>query len=120
VDLGDVDPEGGGEGADVQIAELGLAVGDQLKYVYDFGDWIEHRLTVESIASPQQRIKYPREVGRNEPHYADCVECWQQGRKTVATLICVECSDQQSQDILLCQDCAEKGHEEHYVEEILY
>jgi hypothetical protein len=27
--------------------------------------------------SPQGRHKYPREVGRNEPQYADCVECRQ-------------------------------------------
>ncbi len=64
VELGVVEPMGGGEGAEVQVATLGLAVGDQLKYVYDFGDWIEHRLTLEAVEKPQAGAKYPREVAR--------------------------------------------------------
>ena len=36
VQLGDVEPGGGGPGAGVKIASLGLAAGDELKYVYDF------------------------------------------------------------------------------------
>lgn len=120
VELGDVDPEGGGTGTEVKIAELDLAVGDQLKYVYDFGDWIEHRLTLEAIAAPQSRVKYPREVGRNEPQYSHCVECQQQGRQTVAKWICLDCSDGPEAEILLCPECAEERHEDHYLEEILY
>lgn len=42
IDLGNVDPLGEGNGADSRIAGLGLQVGDRLKYVYYFGDWIEH------------------------------------------------------------------------------
>jgi hypothetical protein len=42
VDLGDIDPLGGGSGAGQHLAGLGLKPGDELKYVYDFGDWIEH------------------------------------------------------------------------------
>jgi len=49
IDLGDVDPFGEGSGAGRHIAGLGLKPGDQLKYVYDFGDWIEHLITFEEI-----------------------------------------------------------------------
>ena len=43
---------------------LGLAPGDELKYVYDFGDWIEHKITLEAITEPQADVKYPRWWGR--------------------------------------------------------
>ncbi|MCK4818955.1 hypothetical protein KA005_24490 [bacterium] len=47
--MGNIDPLGEGNGADIRIAGLGLQVGDRLKYVYDFGDWIEHEIIVEKI-----------------------------------------------------------------------
>lgn len=49
IELGDVNPLGEGSGAEIRIAGLGLSVGDRLKYVYDFGDWIEHKIILESI-----------------------------------------------------------------------
>jgi hypothetical protein len=81
VDLGSVDPFGGGDGADVTIAELDLAVGNKMKYVFDFGDWIEHILTLEAIEPPQPgaNAKRPREAKRNTPQYANCVECLKKG-----------------------------------------
>lgn len=51
IDLGHVDPLGGGTGAGIRIAGLGLRVGDRLKYVYDFGDWIEHEIILEKVKS---------------------------------------------------------------------
>lgn len=66
VDLGIVDPLGGGSAADVEIAALGLKEGDQLKYVFDFGDRLEHRLTLESISPAEPGVKYPRCL-KNEP-----------------------------------------------------
>lgn len=119
-DLGDVDPLGGGSGAGVKIAELELAVGDRVKYVYDFGDWIQHELTLEAIGAPEGGVKYPREAARNEPKYANCVECQAEGRQSVAEWICLDCSDKQDKDILLCEACLAKNHEEHYCDEILY
>lgn len=53
IDLGHVDPLGRGSGADIRIAGLGLQVGDRLKYVYDFGDWVEHEIILERVESPQ-------------------------------------------------------------------
>jgi len=35
---------------------------DQLKYVFDFGDWIEHTLTLVAIHPAEQGVEYPREV----------------------------------------------------------
>jgi PAS domain-containing protein len=68
VELGTVDPFGGGDGADVQIAAIGLSEGDELKYVFDFGDWIEHILTLEaSIHPPEPGVEYPREISRSKP-----------------------------------------------------
>ena len=45
---------------DVLVAELDLEEGDRMKYVYDFGDWIEHRMELEAIESPRPKASYPR------------------------------------------------------------
>lgn len=66
VDLGTVDPLGGGSAANVEIAALGLKEGDQLKYVFDFSDWLEHSLTLESISPAEPGVKYPRHL-KNMP-----------------------------------------------------
>lgn len=120
VDVGEVNPFGQGSGADVPIASLGLAAGDELKYVYDFGDWIEHRLTLESIGAPEVKIEYPRITKQNRPQYKDCQSCQEQGRKSRATWICLTCSNKQGREILVCRDCLGKDHGDHYIEEILY
>ena len=121
VDLGSVDPFGGGDGADVIIAELELAVGDKMKYVFDFGDWIEHVLTLEAIEPSQPNAEYPREAKRNTPKYANCVECLKKGKETTAIYVCLTCTKNPDEERLLCEGCVEK-HEskDHYVEEILY
>jgi hypothetical protein len=119
VELGEVNPLGEGDCADLQIAGLGLAAGDKLKFVFDFGDWIEHVLTLESIVAPQASSEYPREVARNKPKYVNCVECEKRGKQVVAKWICLECSRGPKSEVVLCEKCAQK-HEEHYLEEILY
>jgi hypothetical protein len=119
-DVGHVEPLGGGSGADVHIAGLGLESGHELKYVYDFGDWIEHRLTLEEIVEPEGEVDYPRITAQNRPRYKNCQSCRQQGRKIRATLICLTCSSQQQREILLCEDCLTKDHQDHFAEEILY
>ena len=121
VDLGSVDPFGEGEGADVSIAELELAVGSKMKYVFDFGDWIEHVLTLEAMELPQPDAEYPREAKRNTPEYARCVECLKKGKETTAIYVCLTCTKNPEEERLLCEDCVEK-HEnrDHYVEKILY
>jgi hypothetical protein len=120
VDVGDVDPFGGGSGAEVSIAGLELKPGDELKYVYDFGDWIEHRISLEEIVEPEKRVKYPRVVAQNKPRYRDCQACQDQGRQSRATWICIECSNRQQRDVLICEDCLDREHEDHYADQILY
>ncbi|HSQ17686.1 MAG TPA: hypothetical protein VLM83_08320 [Anaerolineales bacterium] len=119
VEIGDVEPMGGGDGARIKVAELGLAIGEQIKYVYDFGDWIEHHLALQAIEAPQSNVKYPREVARNEPEYSYCVECQKKGKQEVATLICLHCSQEGDQLFLLCEQCAEE-HDDHYIDELIY
>jgi hypothetical protein len=121
VDLGNVDPFGEGDGADVIIAELELAVGSKMKYVFDFGDWIEHVLTLEAIEPPQPKAEYPREAKRNTPNYANCVECLKKGKETTAIYVCLTCTKNPEEERLLCEDCVEKHeNKDHYVEKILY
>ena len=118
--LGDTEPFGGGSGAHLKLAGLGFQVGDELKYVYDFGDWIEHEITLEGIESPQAGVEYPRVSEQNKPRYKYCENCRAEGRKTVATYICIWCSNDEQREVLICEDCLDKYHEDHYVDEMIY
>ncbi len=120
VDLAEIDPLGEGDGADLPVAELALQPGDELKYVYDFGDWIEHQITLEEIIAPEAGAEYPRIVGQNQPQHRYCQSCKAEGRKTIATWVCLDCSEEQERDVLLCEDCLGARHEDHYAEELLY
>jgi len=119
VEIGAVDPMGGGEAAGIAIAELGLGVGDHLIYVYDFGDWVEHTLALQAVAAPQADLQYPCEVARNKPQYVYCTICHQAGRQQVAGWICRDCSQRQGAAFLLCADCA-RQHPMHYIHALLY
>jgi len=120
VELGDINPFGEGDGADVVIGSLDLEPGSKLRYVYDFGDWIEHDIALEAIVPPDQNAEYPRLVAQNKPRYRYCESCKAKGKETVATWICIECSDRQDREVLVCKDCLWTEHEEHYADEILY
>ena len=113
-------PFGEGDGENQHIAELGLKPRDQLKYVYDFGDWIEHRLTLEEILEPESEARSPRIVAQNKPRHKYCSVCQDKGDKTVATWICISCSDAAQQAVVGCEDCMMDAHEDHYVESVLY
>ena len=120
VDIGSVNPFGGGDGADIPIAGLELSVGDRLKYVYDFGDWIEHEITLEAIEKPQTDLEYPRITAQNKPRYQYCQNCKKINRKTIATWICFTCSNKMQVDVLVCEDCLNNNHSEHFADEIIY
>ena len=120
VDIGDINPFGEGTAAHLRVGALHLKPGDFLRYVYDFGDWIEHRIIFESIGALEEGKSYPRIVEQNKPRYEYCVDCGRKGKQTVATLICIECSDKRQKDILLCESCLDENHAEHWAEEILY
>ncbi len=120
VELGHVDPLREGSGADQRIAALELKPGDELKYVYDFGDWIQHRLTLEAIDEPETGATYPRVIDQNKPRRRYCQACKDKGRQTVATWICIECSNAEQQEVLVCDACLDDDHEDHYADEVLY
>lgn len=118
--LGEIEPGGGGEGALKRIEDLGLLEEDGLEYVYDFGDDIQHVITLEKIMEPEEGAEYPRVVAKNKPRYRYCVECKERGEKTLATWICIDCCGEEGREILLCDSCVDEGHEDHYVDEKLY
>ncbi len=120
IDLGSINPFGEGEAADLSIAGLQLQPGDALHYVYDFGDWIKHLITLEEIVKPEKDAKYPRIMAQNRPRHRYCESCKAEGCRTVATWICLDCTDRGQRGVLVCEDCLTKYHEDHYAEEILY
>jgi hypothetical protein len=46
-----------------RLGDLGLNQGSEFSYVYDFGDWWEHRVLVEAIFAPLPGEAYPCCVG---------------------------------------------------------
>jgi hypothetical protein len=120
VDLGSINPFGEGEAADLQIANLAMNTGEAMKFVYDFGDWIMHRVELEAINEPEEGRDYPRISGQNKPRYSYCHFCKAEGRKSVATWICYNCSNDDEDDILLYDTCMEAHDEDHFLEELLY
>jgi len=116
--FGEIYPDGRGSGTEKRIERLGLSEGDKLGYVYDFGDEIHHVLTLEKIMEPEKGIKYPRVISKNKPSYRYCEMCEEQGKKTIAKWICMECPDE-GDEMFLCEDCMDE-YDGHYAEEILY
>ncbi|MEK7397745.1 MAG: hypothetical protein AAB116_12510 [Candidatus Poribacteria bacterium] len=119
VDLGDIDPDGEGDASDITIAEVGLSVDDKLIYVYDFGDWIEHEIVLEAINPSQKGVKYPKIVEQNIPRKRYCRDCKAKGKKTEASYICIECTDDEQERVYVCEECLDVYHEDHYADEIL-
>jgi hypothetical protein len=118
--FGEINPGGGGSGAQKKIYQLHLSEGDTMEYVYDFGDDIQHIITLEKMVEPVNDITYPHIVAQNKPRYKYCESCEKRGKKTVATWICIECTNEKRRKVLICEDCLEKEHEYHYAEEIVY
>lgn len=118
--FGEIGPGGYGSGAKKKIDQLGLTESSTIEYVYDFGDDIQHVVKLEKIVDPAEGVKYPRIKSKNKPKYQYCESCKEKGTDTIATWICIECSEEKQRDVLICEDCLYKNHEEHYVEEIIY
>lgn len=124
VELATVNPLGGGPGGEKRLAELDLAEGDVLKWVFDFGEWKEYKLQLETIAdpaAPPAAVEYPRVVAANKPALLYCRSCRQRGKQTVAQWCCWDCSNEQDETVMLCEECSRlPEHEEHYLEEWVY
>ena len=118
--LGYHSPADDGEGDDVIVGDLGLQPGERLMYVYDFGDYIVHQLTLERIGATEAEVEYPRAVARNRPRYRYCGLCRSRGRRELATWICIECSEVEGREVLVCEECRHRDHEDHYTQEVVY
>jgi len=88
--------------------------------VYDFGDWIDHEISLEDITRPEKGDDYPQIVAQNKPRYKYCQVCKENAEKAIATWICIECSSREQRDVLVCEACLEEHHPEHYVNEMMY
>lgn len=97
----------------VNVKSLNVDVGDKMKYVYDFGDYIEHIVELIEIKEATDNKKYPRVAKKNKPKYRYCQNC-KPKKKVVATYRCQDCR------MVLCDDCTEKEHEAHRCDEIVY
>lgn len=91
-----------------------------MEYIHDFGDDVQHIVTLEKIMEVEEAAKYPRIFSQNKPKYSYCEVCEKLGKKTIATWMCVECSNDEERDVLVCEDCLIKKHEDHYAEEMIY
>ena len=118
--LGEINPYENSPGGRRRIKTLRLSEGDTMEHVYDFGDDIQHTVKLEKITQEDKTTRYPAIVSQNKPRYQHCEICEKQGKQTIATWICVECSNDEQRDVLLCDDCITKGHEDHYAIETVY
>jgi hypothetical protein len=119
--LGTLGPWGyEGSGEDVILGAIGLEEGDELRYIYDFGDDIGHILQLEKILPAEEGVQYPRLVEQNKPRYQYCESCQARGQQTIATWLCIECSNEQGREVLVCEKCLEKKHEDHWADEMIY
>ena len=114
--LGEIDPLGKGPGAKIKVEQLISDPTGQLGYVYDFGSEYHLKIIPEQTSDAQEDVHYPRVINQNKPRHKKCSECG----KTVATWICYTCSEEKRNSIYLCDDCAEKNHDDHYTDEIVY
>ncbi|ODS35042.1 MAG: hypothetical protein A7316_04540 [Candidatus Altiarchaeales archaeon WOR_SM1_86-2] len=117
--FGEIYPDGEGSGADVRIGAIGLYKGIKIGYVYDFGDYIQHVLTLEEIKNTEKNVKYPRITDKSKTRKRYCDPCKDKGEKSVAAYVCMDCSDEAGETVNICEECAEEEHEEHWIEEIL-
>lgn len=119
--FGEIYPDGNGPGSAYRIDSLRLVEGDRLEYVYDFGDDVQHVITLEKVApaSPADVAsdRYPCMVARSKPRSRYCVTCKEKGKKAAATCVCIDCSNETMRPAYLCDSCADTGHGEHHVED---
>ncbi len=119
--FGEIYPDGTGPGSLHRIESLLLAEGGRLEYVYDFGDSVQHVITLEKVTSALSADvasgRYPLMVARSKTRGRYCVTCKEKGRKAAATCVCIDCSNETMRPAYLCDSCADSGHDEHHVED---
>lgn len=91
-----------------------LEIGDKIEYIYDFGTSTE--LTIEALKYSNYPLNKKVElVARNYlPNFlSNCRKCGKE-----AKWICTMCSDEE--EVIVCDQCAEKYHNEEKAEEDHY
>ncbi len=118
--LGAHSPHEGSSADNWLVGELGLEPNDTLSYTYDFGDNIQHVLKVEALVLRERGVEYPRVIEQNKPRYRYCGECKEEGKKEIATWVCLDCSNDQGEAVFVCEEHAADSHEDHFTEEMIY
>lgn len=108
--FGEIEPDGSGVGSKKKIDELELVEGSTIEYVCDFGDDVQHVIKLEKIVESVAGAKYPRITSKNKTRNRYCASCKKMQKKTIATWICIDCSDEERKQVFLCEDCLEKEH----------
>jgi Plasmid pRiA4b ORF-3-like protein len=77
-EFGDPDPELGHRSASARsLGDVAPAVGDRIRYTYDFGDDWEHEIAVEEVRPAEGGVAYPRcTAGRRACPPEDCGGIW--------------------------------------------
>jgi hypothetical protein len=121
---GEISPGGGGPGGRRRADSLDLMEGQQIEYVYDFGDDVQSVITLEKITEQRDgeetQTRYPRVVAQNRPRRKYCSVCKKTGKESLATDVCEDCSNKRLIPFFLCEDCATKHSEEHHLYELVY
>ena len=84
----------------------------------DLGDWLKLRRARRGDSLLITVVDW--ETKQNKPRYRYCRHCKAQGKKIIATWICLECSNREQTEVLICEDCADEHHPEHYLDDIIY
>ncbi len=90
-----------------------------MEYVYDFGDDIQHVITLEKIKESEISYQTPCITARSRTRLKYCKQCKNGGKKVKAKWQCIECLENTGELVYLCDDCHEKDHMEHYTKEIV-
>lgn len=117
-DFGQIEPGGHGLGAKPRIKQLGLVEGSKMEHVYDFGADIQHIVILETMEESDRHDKTPCVIQRSRTRVKYCTPCGEMGKKVKAEWRCMECSENAGKVLYLCDDCCERDHEDHLVEEI--
>ena len=118
-DYGQIEPDGQGSDKGTHINQLGLSEGDKMEYVYDFGNDIQHVITLEKIKESEIISQTPCITAKSKTRLKYCKQCKNAGKKVKANWQCIECLENTGELIYLCDDCHEKDHMEHYTKEIV-
>ncbi len=66
-------------------------------------------IKLEKVVESENGAKYPRITSKNKSRNRYCVSCKKIQKKTIATWICIDCTEEEQKQVLLCEDCLEES-----------